>query len=28
LPKRGFNNKSFSTVYIPVNLDSINHFDD
>ena len=25
LPKRGFNNKSFSTVYIPVNLDSLNH---
>ena len=28
LPKRGFNNKSFSTVYIPVNLDSLNHFND
>jgi len=27
LPKRGFNNKSFSVVFIPVNLDSLNHFD-
>ena len=27
LPKRGFNNKSFSIVFIPVNLDSLNHFD-
>ncbi len=28
LPKRGFNNKKFATVYIPVNLESLNHFDD
>ena len=28
LPKRGFNNKSFSVVFIPVNLESLNHFDD
>ena len=28
LPKRGFNNKSFSIVFIPVNLESLNHFDD
>ena len=28
LPKRGFNNKRFATVYIPVNLDSINQFED
>ena len=28
LPKRGFNNKRFATVYIPVNLDSLNCFDD
>lgn len=28
LPKRGFNNKKFATVYIPVNLDSLNQFDD
>jgi large subunit ribosomal protein L15 len=28
LPKRGFNNKRFATVYIPVNLDSLNHFED
>ena len=27
LPKRGFNNKPFSVVFIPVNLDSLNHFD-
>ncbi len=27
-PKRGFNNKPFSVVFIPVNLDSLNHFDD
>ena len=27
LPKRGFNNKSFSIVFIPVNLESLNHFD-
>ena len=28
LPKRGFNNKKFATVYIPVNLESLNQFDD
>ena len=28
LPKRGFNNKKFATLYIPVNLESLNHFDD
>ena len=28
MPKRGFNNKSFSIVFIPVNLESLNHFDD
>ena len=28
LPKRGFNNKSFSIVFIPVNLESLNHFDE
>ena len=28
LPKRGFNNKRFGTVYIPVNLDSLNQFED
>ena len=28
LPKRGFNNKKFATVYIPVNLQSLNQFDD
>ena len=28
LPKRGFNNKRFATVYIPVNLDSLNQFED
>jgi|TARA_B100001250_G_scaffold380168_1_gene371406 large subunit ribosomal protein L15 len=28
LPKRGFNNKPFSIEFIPVNLDSLNHFDD
>ena len=28
LPKRGFNNKNFATVYIPVNLESLNRFDD
>ena len=28
LPKRGFNNKKFATVYIPVNLESLNRFDD
>ena len=28
LPKRGFNNKRFATIYIPVNLDSLNQFDE
>ncbi len=28
IPKRGFNNARFSTVYSPVNLESLNHFDD
>ena len=28
LPKRGFNNKRFATVYIPGNLDSLNQFED
>ena len=28
LPKRGFNNTKFATVYIPVNLESLNQFDD
>ena len=28
LPKRGFNNNKFATVYIPVNLESLNQFDD
>ena len=28
LPKRGFSNKSFSIVFIPVNLASLNHFDE
>jgi len=28
LPKRGFNNKRFATIYIPVNLDSLNQFKD
>jgi large subunit ribosomal protein L15 len=28
LPKRGFNNKRFATIYIPVNLDSLNQFED
>lgn len=28
LPKRGFNNKKFATVFIPVNLESLNQFDD
>jgi large subunit ribosomal protein L15 len=27
LPKRGFNNARHATVYIPVNLDSLNRFD-
>ena len=28
LPKRGFNNKRFGPVHIPVNLDSLNQFED
>lgn len=28
LPKRGFNNSRFGTEYAPVNLDSLNRFDD
>ena len=28
IPKRGFNNKSHTTVYIPVNLESLNAFED
>ena len=28
LPKRGFNNKRFGIVYIPVNVESLNQFDD
>ncbi len=28
IPKRGFNNKRHTTVYIPINLDSLNRFDD
>jgi len=28
LPKRGFNNKAFATVYAPVNVSSLNAFDD
>ena len=28
LPKRGFNNKRFATIHIPVNLDSLNQFDE
>ena len=28
LPKRGFNNKKFATLYIPVNLESLNQFGD
>ena len=28
LPKRGFNNKRFGTVYIPVNVERLNQFDD
>src|SRR4051812_13298762 len=27
MPKRGFNNAAFATRYIPVNLDSLNQFD-
>jgi large subunit ribosomal protein L15 len=28
IPKRGFNNKRFKTYYAPVNLDSLNRFED
>lgn len=28
IPKRGFNNTRFKTVYLPVNLTSLNQFDD
>lgn len=28
IPKRGFNNARFATVYIPVNLDALNKFED
>jgi large subunit ribosomal protein L15 len=28
IPKRGFNNTRFKTVYVPVNLESLNRFDD
>src|ERR671928_18736 len=28
IPKRGFNNTSFATVYTPVNLDDLQHFND
>ena len=28
IPKRGFNNKRFAVRYIPVNLESLNKFDD
>ena len=28
LPKRGFNNKRFATIYLPVNLDRLNRFDE
>ena len=28
IPKRGFNNKAFAIRYIPVNLESLNKFDD
>src|ERR1051326_5924153 len=28
IPKRGFNNAMHTIRYIPVNLDSLNHFDD
>lgn len=27
MPKRGFNNANFKTVYIPINLNSLNQFD-
>lgn len=28
IPKRGFNNSRFATTYIPVNVESLNDFDD
>jgi len=28
IPKRGFNNARHATVYLPVNLDSLNQFED
>ncbi len=28
IPKRGFNNTRFATVYIPVNVSELNQFDD
>jgi large subunit ribosomal protein L15 len=28
IPKRGFNNARFATVYLPVNIESLNSFDD
>lgn len=28
IPKRGFNNARFATVYLPVNLESLNQFED
>lgn len=28
IPKRGFNNARHATIYIPVNLDTLNHFED
>jgi large subunit ribosomal protein L15 len=28
VPKRGFNNAQFKTVYLPVNLEELNRFDD
>ncbi|HYE33545.1 MAG TPA: 50S ribosomal protein L15 [Methylomirabilota bacterium] len=28
MPKRGFNNTDFATVYVPVNLDTLQHFND
>jgi len=28
IPKRGFNNARFTTVYLPVNIESLNSFDD
>ena len=28
IPKRGFNNARFATVYLPVNVESLNQFED